>query len=273
MEHTFDTPTPIELYVAIGGGSVTLTGTDTTTTHVRVSGAGAEEATVEQHGRQVAVTAPRRSGFLGGRDQDLRVEIELPNGSDLRTKTGSASQRATGRYATVSASSGAGDITIEALDDQSLVETGSGTISVSEAVADLSIKSGSGAVALGRMGGSLVVSTGSGSITIDRAEASVRTKTGSGNVVVNRAEADLAASSGSGDLTVDLFVAGGLVARCASGDVRVGVPSGIPVWTDISTVTGRLESGLEGAGQPRAGEPHLELRVTTVSGDVVLHQR
>ena len=40
-------------------------------------------------------------------------------------------------------------------------------------------------------------------------------------------------------------------AKNVSGDITVGVPDGVPVWTDLSTVTGTLSSNLAGAGEPR----------------------
>jgi hypothetical protein len=42
------------------------------------------------------------------------------------------------------------------------------------------------------------------------------------------------------------------------------------VWTDISSLTGRIHSTLSGAGQPAEGQDHVEVRATTVSGNVSL---
>ena len=50
------------------------------------------------------------------------------------------------------------------------------------------------------------------------------------------------------------------------------MPAGVPVWTDVHTVTGTIHSTLEGAGQPEPGADHVELRTTTVSGDIDLTQ-
>ena len=47
-------------------------------------------------------------------------------------------------------------------------------------------------------------------------------------------------------------------------------PRGLPVWTDISTMTGQVRSDLESAGPPADGAPHLEVLARTMSGDVVL---
>jgi len=66
---------------------------------------------------------------------------------------------------------------------------------------------------------------------------------------------------------------GRVSAKGASGDVVVGIPAGVPVWTDITTVSGRIRLDLQGAGQPEEGQDHVELRARTVSGDVVLTER
>ncbi len=65
--------------------------------------------------------------------------------------------------------------------------------------------------------------------------------------------------------------AGKFNAKGASGDVQIGIPAGIPVWTDITTVTGS-STRPRGAGQPEAGSDYVELRAKTVSGDIQLHE-
>ena len=44
------------------------------------------------------------------------------------------------------------------------------------------------------------------------------------------------------------------------------------MWTDVSSVSGHVRSDLVGAGQPEEGQDYLEIRATTVSGDVTLTQ-
>ena len=53
--------------------------------------------------------------------------------------------------------------------------------------------------------------------------------------------------------------------------VHTGVP-GTPVWTDVRTASGRLSSDLPSTGEPAPDQPYLEVRATTASGDVTLHQ-
>ena len=46
----------------------------------------------------------------------------------------------------------------------------------------------------------------------------------------------------------------------------------MPVWTDVSTVSGAIRSSLQGAGEPEEGADYIELRAKIVSGDIVLTQ-
>ena len=118
----------------------------------------------------------------------------------------------------------------------------------------------------------LSVSSGSGDVHVASADGAVLIKTGSGDLRVDATCADVAFTSGSGSLGVSAIRRGRVSAKVASGDVRVGVPGGVPVWTDISSLTGRIHSTLAGAGQPEEGQDHVEVRAATVSGNVSLVQ-
>lgn len=63
-----------------------------------------------------------------------------------------------------------------------------------------------------------------------------------------------------------------VTAKNVSGDVRVGIGSGTPVWTDVSTVTASVANWLTSVGKPPDGQDYVELRASTVSGDVHLSQ-
>ncbi len=78
--------------------------------------------------------------------------------------------------------------------------------------------------------------------------------------------------TGSGDVHVGRIHRGAVKAKAASGDIHIGVPAGIPVWTDISCINGSVRSNLEGAGQPEKDQDYIEIRATTVSGDITLSQ-
>ncbi|MET0525622.1 MAG: DUF4097 family beta strand repeat-containing protein [Nocardioides sp.] len=270
--YQFETLEPVDLYVENGSGSVTVTADDTAETTVEITGRHADETVVRQDGRQISVIAPKlRSGFLGG-DSKLDMTIKVPTDSTLAVKTGSANVTATGSYRGGQVKSGSGDVTIEILDGAAVVETGSGDIRIDTADQELRVKSGSGDVRVQYAGGAIAVSTGSGDVEIGTSGASTVVKTGSGDLNIGESHDDVQMSTGSGDLVIRTAHRGKLTAKGASGDVQIGVPAGVPVWTDVSTVSGEIRSGLEGAGEPEEGADHLEVRAKTVSGDIVLTQ-
>lgn len=271
MDKTFPTTGPASLYVELGSGTVEVRTTETPETSVHVDGHGAEDVTVEQRGEQVVVIAPPRRSIFGF-GNDLAVRVTLPHDSDLATKLGSADLVATGRYGACRVKSGSGDVHIDELTDAAVVQTGSGDIRIDRSLDHLRIKSGSGSVHVGRVAGSTAVVSGSGRITVDDTEDELVAKSGSGDIRIGDARTDVSLSSGSGDLQVESIRRGVLKAKAASGDIAVGVPPGVPVWTDVSCVSGSVQTNLQGAGQPEDGQDYIEIRATTVSGDINLNQ-
>ena len=270
-DYRFDTPRPVQLAIEIGRGSVQVTATETTGTEVLITGRDADLCEVRQDGTRIAIKGPKQRSLFSGGDR-LDVDVTVPTGSDVAVRTGSADVRLDGTIASGQVKSGSGEVVVDAATGPVQVETGSGDVQVRDAQGALQVKSGSGDVAVREVGGSLMVSTGSGDVQVSTTHASCVVKTGSGDLQVGEAESDLSFATGSGDLVVRTAHRGRLTAKGASGDMHVGVPAGLPVWTDISTVSGEIRSSLTGAGEPEPGAEHLELRAKTVSGDVVLTQ-
>lgn len=272
MQKTFDTPGPTSLYVELGSGDLYVRAQDVTETTVTVDGKDADAVTVEQRANQIVVLAPQnRTGFFGS-SSEFTVNVALPARSELATKLGSADLEAIGLFGTAKIKSGSGDVHLGELGGDAVVETGSANIEVDSVRGDLRVKSGSGDVEVGKLGGSAVISTGSGDVEIGHTQGEVLVKSGSGDLRVREAHAGVALTTASGDLTIDVMHSGSLQAKTASGDIRVGIPAGVPVWTDVSCVTGRVSSHLEGAGQPKDGQDFIEVRAKTVSGDILLEQ-
>lgn len=270
--HTFETHEPVDLFVEIGKGSVDITATETTETRVDISGRDADQVDVRQSGKQITVVAPRqRTGFLGG-DNRLDVSITLPLSSDVVVRTGSADITVHGTIGTTQLKSGSGGVRADDLAGPALVETGSGDVDIEVANAELRIKSGSGHVRVRHAESAVAASTGSGDVEIGTSNGPAAVKTGSGDLKVVDANTDVSLVTGSGDLLVGTAHRGRFTMKGASGDVRIGIPAGLPVWTDISTLSGSIRSNLQSAGEPAEGADHVELRAKTVSGDIVLTQ-
>lgn len=272
MQKTFSTPEPIDLYVELGAGDVTVHADDVAETVVDVHGKNADDVVVEQRGDQVVVLGPRRNvGFFGNGDQ-IRIHVSLPHGSNLATKLGSADLVVRGRLGETALKSGSGDMALEQVTGDLVVETGSGDLVVGTVTGGARIKSGSGDVRAESFEAAATISTGSGDVEIGTAGGGVQVKSGSGELRVRDARDGVGLTTASGDLVVDRLHRGELRASNVSGDIRVGVPGGIPVWTDVTTVSGRVRSSLVGAGQPEEGQDYIELRAKTVSGDIDLDQ-
>lgn len=271
-DHRFDTPGPVRLYAELGRGRISLNSSATAVTTVEVGGAVADQVGVSQTGDEITIVAPRQhAGFFGG-EAEVFVTVGLPERSDVMVKSGSADVSLAGVYAACVVRTGSGQVDADTLAGPSQIETGSGDVTVAIAAAELRVKSGSGDVRISHSEGGVAVSTGSGDVHIDAARGPAAVKTGSGDLWVEEAHDDVSLATASGDLVVAAAHRGKVTVRGASGDVQVGVPAGLPVWTDISTVTGDIRSGLASTGEPAEGADFLEVRAKTVSGDISLRQ-
>jgi DUF4097 and DUF4098 domain-containing protein YvlB len=273
MHYAFETPGPAELYVELGPGRLNVRAEEgATATTVDVEGTDADQVTVEQRGPQVVVLAPRRWFDVFGTFHDLTVDVTVPAASTLVARLGSADLVATGSYGAARLRSGSGDLRVEELTRHAVAETGSGSIEISAALSDLRVRSGSGDVRVGRCGGSVGISTGSGDVALGTIEGQVMAKSGSGDLHVTDARTSLRLTTASGDVHVAAVRGGQVRAKAVSGDVRVGVAPGIPVWTDVNSVSGKVVSTLQGAGQPGPGQEYIEIHAATVSGGIYLEQ-
>lgn len=269
--YTFGTPAPVKLYAELGKGRLDINATDTDTTTVIVEGDDPERVRVEQDGDQISIIEPTRGPF-SLRSRGYEVTVTIPTASQVRAKTGSTELTARGTLRAVWAQTGSGDVDLDQVTGPVQLSTGSGDLRAAVIGGELEVKSGSGDVRVGSAGDSVRVSTGSGDVRVEQAGAAVSTKSGSGDLTVDHAAGDVSFATASGDLVVKEAAAGKIDAKTASGDVRVGIPSGVPVWTDINTVTGSIRSGITGTGQPAPGQDHVELRARTVSGDIAIQE-
>ncbi|MDX6325841.1 MAG: hypothetical protein QOK15_2195 [Nocardioidaceae bacterium] len=271
MHRTYPAEGPQQLFVEIGSGEVSVTTADVDTVEIEVSGRNAEEVQIEQHRSQVDVIAPRGVGFRTG-SSSLTVTITAPSGSDLVTKLGSAGIVGRGVFGAVRVTTGSGSVDLDEVVEPSSVKTGSGTIVVRRLHAECDLKTGSGEITVGRSDETARLSSGSGDIEVGQAHGAVSLKSGSGDLVVGTAGSDALLSSGSGDLRIGRMSRGQAQLKNASGDIRLGIPAGTPVWTDITSTTGRVRSTLTPTGAPAEGQDFVEVRAKTVTGDVYLEQ-
>jgi DUF4097 and DUF4098 domain-containing protein YvlB len=268
--YDFETAGPVELAIELAKGHVAIQTTESNHAHVEISGREADRVKVEQRGDRLVIADPQARRPFGFTHPGFDVQVVVPASSALAVKTASADVDVTGTVGATAVNTAAAAVRIERVEGSADINSGSGSVAIASAQQTVRIKSASGDVTVGTAAGAVIASTGSGDVAVGRAQGPVSVKTGSGDLRVATAEDDISLLTASGDLEVGAAHRGRVVHKGASGDIRVGVPAGTPVWTDITTFSGQIRSGLSSVGQPEDGQDHLELRARTYSGDVTL---
>jgi DUF4097 and DUF4098 domain-containing protein YvlB len=255
---SFQTPEPLEVEIRNPVGTIDVTATDSDTSTVEVRPLGGSES--EEAARRVSVEfSPERRRLtvvvpekrvIFGRTIRLAIAVTVPAGSRLRARSATADLTCTGRLEAVEAHTATGAITLDEVTGRTEVHAASGRVRVGSS-GEVTVHTASGAIDVGRAAGEVEVHSASGRVHVGLAESSVRVRTA------------------SGDVTVDEAVSGTVELSAASGDLRVGVRSGVTARLDLNTVSGRLRSDLPVDDVPPADGPAvLEIRSRTMSGSV-----
>jgi len=275
-DYTYITPNPIALVIKNLGGKVIIRATDDGTTVVSLNGAHADEATVTQEGNTVTVLSPNfdwlDAGFLRKWFRSNRIDITVtaPTGSDITLQLGGGETEIVGKFGRVEARPGAGDVHMTDAAGETSVHLGAGSITVDSITAATRLVNGAGNIKVGAAGAETSLQLGTGDASIAQVSGTVYVKSGAGSVKVGAVTGDLTIDTGLGGTSVDRISNGRFTYKGTGGDIRIGVAAGTPTWTDLSTVVGRVNNALPSVGEPRPGQNHVELRVTTVSGAIEL---
>lgn len=215
---------------------------------VTLESAAADDFEISMAGDRVSVRHPSKWSLRG---RSCRLLVVAPAGTDVTVDSASAEVRLSGSFGGVRVRTASGDVTVGTsvrLD----ITTASGDVTCGDVDHDAAITSISGDCAVTHVGGRLEVSLTSGDL---RAE---------------RCDGDLLFGSTSGSARVACCNGSDISLRSISGDVRLGLPSGIRVDADLSTVSGRahLPEPAPSAGERRP----VRLKVKTVSGDIRLER-
>ena len=94
-------------------------------------------------------------------------------------------------------------------------------------------------------------------------------KTASGDLRIGQAGRSAEVKTASGDVRIDSIAAGRADVTTVSGDVALAVVPGTGVYLDLSSVSGHVRSELDSdSGHGGTGEADLTLRCNSVSGDI-----
>jgi len=273
--HSFPTPGPTRLRVELPSGRITVVADAGGETRVELSAPHGDraalewidEAEVADVGGEIVVRNPHRRFMFGfNHCGPIEAVLHAPAGSDAHLSIGAGRIETAGRLGELAANTGAGGIRVEAC-QSARVRTGSGNVDVLDASGAVDATTGAGQVSIGRAG-EVRVTTGAGNARLEEVAGAARFTTGHGNVEVGQAGDSVEAFTASGNIEVRRADHGRVRAKTVSGRVRVGVAEGVAALLDLHSLSGRVRSELAASSPPAEGEKHVELILSTVSGNV-----
>ena len=242
QDQSFAVGQHVVLDIELHGGSVLLTAGQSGTVSVAVDGSTPDTLDITQIGDSIAIRATRRS-------RSARLVVDVPVGTDVSVKGASVDVVARGALGALRVRSASGDVRADDV-VRADVTLASGDTRLEVVRDGAEFRATSGDISLGSVGGHLAASLSSGDIQV--AELG-----GDGDV-----------ETSSGDVTIRRYSGASVAIRTVSGDVRVGLPSGIRVDPEISTMSGKV-SLPDTAAAPTSGERRaVKVRLRTVSGDI-----
>lgn len=245
----FDVGSAATVWVNTKSGSIDVRTTDTRRCTVTLDGPDADAWDVKQLGDSISVSPPGG----GWRTRSVRVLVETPTGTDVDIGSASADVTLTGELGVTRVKTASGDVRVGTVDRLD-VATASGDARAGSVVTSATCNTSSGDVEIGHVGGRVAISTASG------------------DVRVSNAFDDLEIGSASGDIRVDHFGGSDLAVKSIAGDVLVGLPAGIRVEPDISTLSGRTDLPAPAAPAPSGDRRVVRVGIRTVSGDIVIRR-
>ncbi|MFQ5948132.1 MAG: DUF4097 domain-containing protein [Acidimicrobiia bacterium] len=145
------------------------------------------------------------------------------------------------------------------------LDSGSGDVAIDGLTADVIVQVGSGDLTLTDLTGDVTVHSGSGNITVTEASSALNLQTSSGNITglrLTSLEVDLATSSGHIEVSFEAAPSG-FDARTRSGHITVKVPKGVPYRISATALSGTVHVEV-----PTDSNAPRSMVITTSSGNV-----
>ncbi len=185
------------------------------------------------------------------KNAEVLCTVRLPVGSSVTVRTGSADVRCAGTVGDFTATVASGDVDVENVEGELSVTIASGDLRCERVSNRARLRGASGDVTIGQAGGPVELSVASGDIEIGDAAASVKADNASGDVEIRRAHE------------------GEIRAKTASGDITVGVASGVGAYLDVRSLSGDMTCTLP-FDESEPGDAKLRIICESVSGDVAI---
>ncbi|HEV2426796.1 MAG TPA: DUF4097 family beta strand repeat-containing protein, partial [Acidimicrobiales bacterium] len=167
-----------------------------------------------------------KHGLFSTGTRDVDVSLSLPEGSDVEADTTS------------------GDCVIRGVVRDVTLHTVSGDAVVDDA-AEVDSHTASGDLVVGRVRAAFKARSASGDVVVREGASQTKVESASGDVRLSVPGGSTEVSTASGDVQVNAAGAGTVVARSASGDVRVAVTPGLEIDVEARSVSGDLTSAFD----------------------------
>lgn len=279
---TFATPAAISVTVEVGAGDIHVTASDRADTTVEVTPTNpgnesdvkaAAETTVDFSSGRLRVTAPRHKALdITRKTRSVQIDIQVPNGSHLRTDAQAGHLRGTGALGDVRVKTSLGDVQLDSSGPLH-IHTSAGSISVGSVTGDADVSTASGRVRLEQVAGTATVKSSNGDIGIGAVGGRARIRASNGAISVDRPGADVEAKSSNGSIRIGAAERGVLDLSTSMGGIDVEIARGVVAKLDISSKLGRVINGLdEIAGRPEPSDRTIEVHAHTSFGAVAVRR-
>ena len=189
----------------------------------------------------------------GRRARAVRMLVEVPPGTDVEVKSVSA------------------DLTLAGALGATRIHTVSGDVRI-DSVSRLDVNSVSGDVRATLVAGDASLTTVSGDVDVREVAGRLTASSSSGDIRVSKVADDLSIGTTSGAVRCDCARGASVGVKCISGDVVLGLPAGIRVEPDISTLSGRTTLPKPSGAAPVSAPRVVRVRLRTVSGNITIER-
>ncbi len=231
---------------------------------------------VEQTGNVI------RIGRIDNREYSRNVsidyELDVPQDTRLKARSGSGNVTAAGLNGPVEINSGSGNVKASNIGGEVRAQTGSGNVDVDTVRGNVQAGTGSGSIRALSVAGAVKGHTGSGDLHIQQtAPGDLEADSGSGNIEASGVQGSLHAHTGSGGIEIGGMPSGEWTVQAGSGNITLRLKSDAAFDLYAHTSSGRIKmdhpvtvtgtiSPKELRGKVRGGGPSIEAK--TGSGDI-----
>lgn len=241
-EETFTVGQHAIVEIDLPSGSILVRAGAGGTVSVSVDASNAAALDIGQLGDSISIRANRRS-------RSARLVVEAPIGSDVNVKGASVDVAGRGALGALRVRSASGDVVAEDV-VRADVSVASGDTRIELVRSNANFSTTSGDVVVRAIGGRLVANLTSGDLRIGEIAGDAEVETASGDVSIRRCDGTT------------------IAIRTVSGDVRLGLPTGIRVDPEISTMSGKVTLPEPAGSGPSPQRRPVRVRLRSVSGDI-----